>query len=147
MRLRFLLSDSLTMTETDPLLSPSLTIPVALINDAIDLKSMVKNRLIVDGMTVIALQSANVYFIQKANKEDDFYMKLTYGLWIASGISFILVCIIAALLYCDYKTIRDSFDQETNRQSRKILVIVNCYLMIPFILIYCCIQCMQMMQM
>ena len=118
------------MTETDPLISPSPTIPVALVNDATDLNTLAKNRLIVDGMTDVALILANANHIMIAFKEKDPYFK--YGIFIAAGISLVLQIIIAFLLVFDHNLQGNS--EEINRQSRKYILAVQ-LLMVPSLII------------
>ena len=118
------------MTETDPLISPSPTIPVALVNDATDLNTLAKNRLIVDGMTDVALILANANHIMIAFKEEDPYFR--HGIFIAAGISLILQITIAFLLVFDHNLQGNS--EEINRQSRKYIFAVQ-LLMVPSLII------------
>ena len=118
------------MTETDHLISPSPTIPVALVNDATDLNTLAKNRLIVDGMTDVALILANANHIMIAFKEKDPYFR--HGIFIAAGISLVLQIIIAFLLVFDHNLQGNS--EEINRQSRKYILAVQ-LLMVPSLII------------
>ena len=118
------------MTETDPLISPSPTIPVALVNDATDLNTLAKNRLIVDGMTDVALILANANHIMIAFNEEDPYFR--HGIFIAAGISLVLQIIIAFLLVFDHNLQGNS--EEINRQSRKYILAVQ-LLMVPSLII------------
>ena len=118
------------MTETDHLISPSPTIPVALVNDATDLNTLAKNRLIVDGMTDVALILANANHFMIAFNEEDPYFR--HGIFIAAGISLVLQIIIAFLLVFDHNLQGNS--EEINRQSRKYILAVQ-LLMVPSLII------------